>query len=520
MAEALEREYRRYLGEFYAGEGRCRVEAETVLPDYKEAAHRILRVDTKTRVNSKNVYTQGRSVICEIEGVAVFHILYLSDRQKEKGIPSSYLTQENFSYTFKIPAEENVDPEEVVAVVELKTENPSFKLMGPRKVSVRCDVVILLNAKCNHLFSYYSKDLPSDIQTKRREVNVSSLVAIYQKEMTFSETIALPESAMPIGEICEMDVDLFPKKIVADHGGIRFSGSCDVSCSYVTQGDESLVSFYQPIEFEKNLGLEACTADHVCQVVMTPNFLKATADINENGENKNIHFEIGCTAEVRLYTGETLEILEDAFSTEDHLELDVKPVCPEEIVLSSDFSIPLRASLEREEKLVRAEGIRSHVDFKNCYLEEGKIAVEGKIWVRYLGVREEGELIHLESNYDFKTHLPSEIGMLPENVRDCRIEICGGARGVDLDSAGETLEMRFEICGQVMLLCRRQIQAVCEIRRGERRKRKDRGILFYYPEKGEDLWSVCKQYAVSPRALKEENEMEGDQLPRTVHVTL
>lgn len=520
MAEILEREYRRYLGEFYAGEGKCRVEAETVLPDYKEAAHRILRVDTKTRVNSKNVYTQGQSVICEVEGVAVFHFLYLSDRQREKGIPSSYLAQENFSYTFKIPSEENVDPDEVIAVVDLKTENPSFKLLGPRKISARCDVVIRLNAKCNHLFSYYSNALPEDIQTKRREINVSSLVAIYQKEMTFAETIALPESAMPIGEICEMDVDLFSKKISTENGGIRFSGSCDVSCSYVTQGEESLVSFYQPIEFEKNLGLEACTEDLVCQVVMTPNFLKATADINENGENKNIHFEIGCTAEVRLFSNEKMEVLEDVFSTDTHLELETKSVFPEEIVLSSDFVVPLRASLEKEEKISRAEGIRSHVDFKNCYLEEGKIAVEGKLSVHYLGVREEGDLVHLENGYDFKVHLPAEIGILPENIRDCRIEISGGARGVDLDPAGEKLELRFEICGQVMLLCRRQIQTVSEIERGEKRKRKDHGILFYYPEKGEDLWSVCKQYAVSPRALQEENEMEGDLLPRVIRVTL
>ena len=70
MAEAWKKGNRRYLAEIYAGEGRCRVESEALLPDYKEAAHRILRVDTKVRVNGKSLYAEGKNVVCEVEGVA------------------------------------------------------------------------------------------------------------------------------------------------------------------------------------------------------------------------------------------------------------------------------------------------------------------------------------------------------------------------------------------------------------------------------------------------------------------
>ncbi len=518
-AEMFERERCRTLCEMYSGEGRCRVESEAILPDYKEAAHRILRVDTATRVNSKNIYLQGQNLICEVEGVAVFHILYLTDRQKEGGIPSAFLTQEPFSYTFKIPSSDEMDPDQIAAAVEVKPENGSTKLLGPRKIAMRSDIAVSLNVKCNRDFDCYSNHLPEDIQTKENEVTIASLFAVYQEELNFSETIELPKAYLAIGEICEMQVELFPQKVLCEDGGVRISGNCDIQCSYVSAEGENFISFYQPIEFEKNLGLERCSKDQICEVILTPNFLKATSDINEDGENKNILFEIGCTAEIRLYQNEHVCVVEDAFSTKSHLEMETEERSCEEIFASSHFSVAMRAEVALgEEKLLRAEGVRSFVEFKNSYPEDGKIAIEGKTVLRYLGVRENGEMVHMENAHDFKVLVLPESGAMPEDIKDCRIELSGNARGVDLDPAGDKLSIRYDLCGYMMLFCRKRFVAVSTLARGENRVKEKSGMIFYYPEKGEDLWSVCKKFCVAPHALQEENGLDGKNLPRVIHI--
>ncbi len=517
-AEIFEQEYRHCLGEMYSGEGKSRVESEVILPDYKEAAHRILRVNTKTRVNSKNIYQQGQVLICEVEGVAVFHVLYLTDRQGERGVPSAILSQENFTYTFKIPWEEETGPEEIASLVELHPENTSYKLLGPRKIALRSDISIALNLKCNRHFSCFSSSqLPEHILTCEKEVKIASLARVHQEDLAFTETISLPKGYLPIGEVCEMDVDLFCGNVVAHDGFVHFTGSCDLQCSYVSQGEESFVSFYQPIEFDKKIEIEHLSKNQICEVNLTPNFLKATTDINEEGENKNILFEIGCTAEIQVYENETVLIPEDAFSTQNHLEVRQEEVLCEEIFSVSDFSVSLRETLPKtEEKWIRAEGIRCAVDFKNSYPEENKIAIEGKLTFRYLGVREDGEMVHLESTHDFKAF--AACGAMPEDIRDCRIEIYGGVRGADLVPGPSGIEMRCDLCGRMMLFCKHRILVISSLSLGEKKEKEKAGILFCYPQASEDLWSLAKRYGVSPSVLKEENGMEGDKLPEVIHI--
>lgn len=517
--EIFAREYRRYLGEMMTSEGRCRVESEAVLPDYKEGVHRILRVDGKARVNSKNLYVQGHELICEIEGVASFHILYLSEERKESAVPTAFLTQENFSHRFKLSLTEETDPEEMAALIEAKCENTTAKLLGPRKISMRTDVMAWLSVKTNRSTSFYTEALPNDVQVRGSNVTAVSLASVCQEEIGFTETILLPKNYLPIAEICEMDVDVHCQKAQVTDGGIRITGNCDIQCSYISEGEENFVSFYQPIEFEKNLGIPQCEKDHIAELIMTPNFLKAVPDINSDGENKNILFEIGCSLEIRLYRNESLFVIEDVFSTETHLETETENFICEELLVSSDFSVTLRDALPAgEEKMIRTEGIRHHTEFKNSYLKEDKIVIEGRSVFRYLGIRENGDMTHGETLHDFQVSIPSEMGRFGEDGGDLRIEICGGARGVDLDPVGDKLELRYELCGHVFVFCRHRLVAIAAISRGEKKTKRERCLLFYYPEEGEQLWDVCKKYGVPPSALREENGLEGEVLPRVIRI--
>ena len=96
--ETFERSVREKLAELYTGEGKNHVETEIVLPDYKEEVHRVFRVDARPRIQQKNVYIQGKHLVCEIDGVSTIQVLYQSERQGESGVPTSFSSQENFSF--------------------------------------------------------------------------------------------------------------------------------------------------------------------------------------------------------------------------------------------------------------------------------------------------------------------------------------------------------------------------------------------------------------------------------------
>ena len=375
--DIFDREHRFALEDLYSGEGKSRVESEVILPDYKEAAQRILRVDCKSRVNSKNIYPGSNQLICEVEGVCNLYLLYFSELKGDHGIPCSFSVQEPFSYTFKIPTKgESRSPEELAAILEIRTENLSHMLLGPRKIAIRSDLSLTLNIKHNAPFDYYSDTFPKDICTKTVPISAARLLETYSEEMNFSETISLPKASLAIGEISEMEVELFAHRIIPTEGGIRLQGSCDVHCNYTAQDEESFVSFYQPIDFERNLGIASCSQSSFCEVFLTPNFMKATTDINEEGENKNILFEIGCTAEVFVFENQRFDVATDLFSTESFLETERAEISLEEIALKNEFCIPYKNSVSfREKGIVRAEAIRCRADFQNAYQEGEGISI-------------------------------------------------------------------------------------------------------------------------------------------------
>lgn len=518
--EVFDRESRGKLWELYSGEGKSRVETEVILPDYKEEAHRIFRVDVKPRVNQKNVYTQGKQLICEIEGAAAFCILYQTDRRGDVGVPSSFSSQETFSYTFKIPlGEELVDTEELAVCSELAVENLSFRLMGPRKISLRCDVKTFLSVKHNETFLYYGPYLPENVHTKTGEMSVCRMVTSHQEELYFSETIALPDSYLPIGELCEMGAVLNAGRARAENGAVTFKGVCEITASYLSQSEESFISFSQPIEWEGRLSVPGAEEGTLCQVYLVPQFLKATTDVNERGENKNILFELGYTAQVLVFCNDSVVAVEDAFSSARLLSVKSDEMSLDHILKMCDFSAALKESIPFAEKeLIRAEGISSAVEFRDSYLEDGKIKVEGKLSLRFLGIRENGEMQHFDETHDFKCFLTLEDQTpLPAN-ENCRIELCGGVKGVDVVPEDGALGVRFEVYGSLAVFCRKKVSLVTELAEGEALPAEERGILYCYPEKGTSVWDFCKAYKTSPKIFCEENGIDGDFLPEVVRI--
>jgi hypothetical protein len=518
-AEFFECEHHRFLGGIYAGEGKCRVECESVLPDYKEAAHRILRVDTKTRINSKNTYLKGQVAVCEVEGVATFHILYVPDRGGEDAPPSAMICQENFSHTFNIPTDEKQgDLENLLARLELHPENTSGKLLGPRKLSLRCEVVLSLDLKSNRDLEYYTGALPEHIMTLKKEREIASFLTEHREDISFRETIRLPAGYQPILEICQMDVDLFALETVPKEGGVSIKGSCDIHCCYIAE-DESFVSFYQPIEFERSVGIPLCEEKCLCNVIFTPDFLKANPEINEDGENKNIAFELGCTAEITLFLNEKVLVVEDAFSTLYDLEKTVHEHHTEKILTLEPFCVAQRCETPLEEKGIRrAEGVRSYLEWKDSYPEDGKIAVEGKAVFRYLGITEEGAFRACESVHPFKFTLPFDNELLERG--ECRIELFGGVRGAEPVPSEDKLFIRYDICGTICLYRKESFKAISQMSLGEKAEKEEACLLFYYPEKGERVWELSKRFRISPQRLCEENAITDEVLPSCIKIIL
>ena len=512
MAEEMYTHTKKKLVNLHTTSSSCHVEAEIVLPEYKAEAERIVRATPKAVVRNKTVTVRDRKLICEIEGSIGFHILYQIAGGEGKTV-SSFLQAESFSQSFQIPCEiEELSPEEVLLFAEALPRASLVKLSGPRKLTAKCEVEVSLEVKCNGALAIFSAEASEELITDGEELRFTRLHQKYTEEMNFSQTIALPKAYLPIEEVCEMNAVLFAKGVKSEDGGVSFLGVCDLHCSYTAAEENLFISFYQPIEFEKRVGIPEISSGMPCCVFLTPTALKAAADVNEEGENKNILFELDYLCEVNAFETESAVFACDAFSTDHAVSLAKKQEQLQELLGIFDFSDSVKAAIPAPDpSVIRTEGVRAGVEFSNSYLESGKLCLEGRIGFSYLGIFESGEMKHYEGTHDFKTVITPPVS-IPEG-EECSVEVCGGAAGVDVEPGSQDYTLRFELCGSIFVYKLQRPEVISSLEIGEAFERKRGEILFVYPREGEDLWSLAKEYHVSPDQIREQNHLIGESLP-------
>lgn len=521
-AETFEKLKTEEMIQLFSGKEKSRVEHEVTLPEYKMSAHRILRVDASSRINRKSVYSQKDVLVCEVEGVTTFQILYLPERiEQDKNIPEFFLTQENFSHCFHIPAaQDSYSEDSLAAILECSCENLSYKLHSPRRIAIRTEIELELDLRANRYFSYYGADLDEDMITKTKDLTLTRIASCTQEEWNFSQTLSLSPEDPAIAEIAEMNVELFASSVRPEKEGVSFRMMCDVKCSYLASDTRELLSFCQPIEAEKYVALPDCHENCNVRIQLNPNFLKASSEVDENGEMKRIPVEIGCTAEIMVLENNTVAVLEDAFS------LACETICKsttEKVECFSgekSFSSVYKETLREEEACLRIEAIRSRVRYKDSYLEDGNIILEGKLELSYLAVKEEGEIVNREKTHDFVLKITPDRDFVVREDCESRIEVCGGVRKMQLTPIGGGLELACELFGSVSMYTVDRAERIDLITRGAKREKGEEGILFLYPEKKSTLWELCKSNCISPDAVLRENRMEGDTIPRVIKVTV
>ena len=519
MANELQMTRRSWMRSFYRGTVKTRAEAEVVLPDYKEDVHRILSLDAKPHLTSKEVYRDGQALFAAIRGSVAFDVIYLGENGEEAGTLSSFTLHSEFEHSIKIPLPEGAEPENFVMPVELLTENGVCKLLGPRKISVRCDVAASLSVLANDASYYYAKEsLPGDLMIRENEIGAVRIFGHLEEDLSFSETIRLPREALPVEEILDANASFYPEEIKMEKEGVSVQGLCAIHCCY-RAADPVPVSFYQPVEFSVLLQGEVPEENAFCQVSFAPNLLKFSVDSDESGENRVIRFEVAYAAEAVLYENEIKKAACDAFSTESLLKTNLAQSSFDTLLCMKDALIQTAFSFPAKDGILRAENAKARVDFQNSYLEDGKVMAEARLNYRYLGVREDQSLVQEEGAAEITLALPLDSEKIP-GQDEARIEIEGTVADLDLSFSEGEVTAQAEVDCRMAVFQMQKKEYLAEIAVREAVPKEKKGVVFYYPETGETAWDVAKRYHISPVRLAEENDLPPDRLPGILRILI
>ncbi|MBP5289679.1 MAG: hypothetical protein J6Z79_07415 [Clostridia bacterium] len=505
-------------GQLWAGQASCRVESEWTLPDYKEAARRLLRVDADPRITGKNLYQKGQEWICEVEGELSIGALYQPEGEGGEETVSSYVATESFFYTFHAPLSSDgiPDQESVASLCEGMTENLSARLLGPRRVSFRCDVALSLSLRGNREIACLSGQVPPDVEVKTETRETTVLAGVVRQDLELREILTLPASYLPIREMTDMTFSLFADRVRVSDGTVQFTGRLTVNAAYAPEGESGVVSFCQPLEFEKSIGTGLAAEGDLCEVALIPTSFQSSVELSEGGENKDLAIEVLYTAEIRLYRREKISFITDLYSVKDELEIHSKNETLSVYTAIRDFTKEIHAELPlKHTPFSHAEDVRAAIRFLDNFRDGRKLTVKAELQLKYLTVTESGAVSAAEDALEIRFDLP-DVSDVPEG--EGKVELWGGVSDAQLTLREDVIDVRLEVFGRLVLSREESVQYVAGADVKEALQREKPGILFYYPDGEEDLWDVCKKFKARVASVRGENQWEGEGVPPVVRI--
>ncbi len=508
------------LQTLFRGENKIRVENEISLPDYCSDVNRIIRTDVKIKQNEKKLSPHGGGLQLQIDGVVIFNCIYASDARGSEGGPESFTFYSDFSHFFKVPLDsaDGFDIGNVAVFTEFAWENANGKLLGPRKLILRTDVVISAVLKANRSFIFYEKtDGTGDLQTKSSLLRTTSLVGTDEREFSVTEKIIIPSDSPAIGKILDCDAKFFCEKCTTSNGNVSFDGLISLSCLYVASGERMCAGILQPIEFTQTFELAEAKENSVIEIILNPTLLKVDFDMDQSGENRLLILELHYKASTYLYKNEILAATTDCFSLKNELALTTDKAGVEEIraytLISSNHEMRLPVN---DENISDIQSIKGRMDFKDCKLVGDTVEVLGKLRLFMIGQREDGALFPMDESPDLEM-------VFSENSLNChldgcsRVELSGGLKSVECRLDSGFLIINAEIQSRIGLFARddrvfiRDIETV-----KEKECSVDTAITFFYPNQDETLWEVAKLFNIPEKKLLERNALINDKLPKTI----
>lgn len=489
---------------------RSRIEEEAALPDYCSSVSRVIRTEAYPLLRSKKVYVRDNTLFCEISGEVAFNVVYASDG----GEIESYSYSTDINDTVKADVG-GIDDDSVFAFAVISAENPVCKVQSPRRVSVRCEVCLNVDAGANKSLDCYVKG-DGSVETRERSATVLKGVCSKDGEFKVSEEIKLPKSCPPMERILSVSVAMEADDAVTGDNSVRFIGNAGISCVYMPEeeSEKGMCSFYQPLELKGSVEVEDSAGDMCASVRLVPSFCTWEIMSDNLGENRVLKVDISYIAQCLVEENTALTLTEDIYGVGRRIvpAYDSAELRRYVGTLREENAIKEKMPLKKDIRSL--EGLTAIASVKDTFFKDGELYANCRIIVSAIGITDDLPCSISESiDTVIRLNLPTEVSGYSG---DLSFDIGTQTGYVDAKVEDGNAALAFDVTVIARIYCSDSADYVASVESGDPIAR-DGERIFCYPSDSDTLWTVGKRYGVAVSALAEANSMTStDQLKRVM----
>ena len=393
--------------------------------------------------------------------------------------------------------------------------NIDYRVVNDRKVNYRAVVNISVSAERSdaHEMVVHINDVPEN-QLLKTNISINRTVEHRVDRFIVKDQIVLPSAKPNMREVLQASASITNRDVRVSGGRVNLSGELMLTTLYRGDTDDSLIEFIESeLPFNGPIDIPGARDDMLADVALQVLDQHAAIRPDEDGEDRVLEIEISVGVHMKVYSTDTLSVLEDAYSINKHLTFAKTAVRYPNLVCLNRNQTPVKEVVtlgEGAPDMLQVFRVKGQVHLDDVRVIEDKIIVEGAINTDILYVAE-SDATPLSG---YRTVIP---------YRQV-IEAKGAAPGmtVNVDSSIDHVafsmlspreaEVRFQLTFSTQVVSEEETEIIGDVEITDMDPEVLAGqpsMTVYVVQPGDSLWKIAKRYNTPLDELLAVNELDG-----------
>lgn len=469
-------------------------DTDLIVPDVKPDIIKILQVDGAAFITSKEITDN----VCKINGKVKYTVFYLPDNS-ENALEAIHAEQD-FSYKIDI----GTTPCMLDVICDV--DRIDFTLLNSRKLAIKTTISIFYSVMENKTLSIaYGIDYDC-AETIFEPVTAENLQVMEECPFVVREHLDLPSGCPDISQILKLDVKVVNPEVKAITGKAVLKGDLQVSALYL-DCDGAVNTISGEIPFTEVAEVFDLEEDCPCRADYRIGDFTFEAGFDNAGEATAVNFDVSVTAVISAYAHSEMQALTDCFCPSTKSNMIYEHIDFENVLSTITDRRTVKeiiAPPENAPEISSVYNLFAKPLIQSAAPRNGMVCIEGTLEVYVSCITSAPQMPIYTFKHDIPLHLELEDALARDGY-NCIADIFVPSISFNLNMANE-IELRSSLSVSAKLTAKKSIDVVSECQLSEAET--DSGIVIYFVQAGDSLWSIAKHYSVAICDLTEINGID------------
>jgi len=481
------------------------LEGDLIVPDIKPDMALLLQTDEKIIIDRTEAGTDRINYVGHLN----ISVLYVA-KEVNKSVQSIQLSRGIDDFI-------NMDGVNKDMWVRAKAEvvNIDYRVVNDRKVNYRAVINISVTAERSdsHEMVVHINGVPEN-QLLKTNLSVNRTIEHRIDRFHVKDQIILPSTKPNLREILQATANITNRDIRLSNGRVNLTGELLLTTLYRGDMEDSLIEFLESeLPFNGPIDIAGARDNMLADVNLQVLDQHITIRPDDDGEDRILEVEISVGVEMKVYSTETLPILEDAYSINQQLHFTKTVVRYPQLVCLNRNQAPVKEVIslaDNSPDMLQIFRVKGQVHLDDIRVIEDKIIVEGAINTDILYVAE-SDATPLSS---YRTVIPyrqviEAKGAMPGMI--VKVETSIDYVAFNMLSPRET-EVRFQLTFNTQVVNEKKTSVIGDIEIDNIDPNvlaNQASMTVYIVQPGDNLWKIAKRYNTLLDELLTINELEN-----------